>query len=46
VRTLDGMYLNEELKPTKKRSETAFKLSNALKAFQWRMKSKIPKEAV
>ena len=45
VRTLDGMYLNEELKPSKKRSETAFKLSNALKAFEWRMKSKIPKEA-
>jgi hypothetical protein len=45
VRTLNGICLCEQLKLSKKNSETAFGLSNALKSFEWRMKSKIPAEA-
>ena len=46
VRTLMGISLCEQLKPSKKKSESAFQLSNALKSFEWRMKSKIPEEAM
>jgi hypothetical protein len=46
VRTLDGLYLNEELRPSKKNSDTAFGLSQALKSFEYRMQAKIPTDAI
>ena len=44
VRTLKGLYLMQELKPSSKERETSFIPSRSLLHFEHRMKSKIPHE--